>query len=143
MLVDDVMSEAISCGTADTVKACAQIMKQENIGFVPICNESGQPIGAITDRDLVIRVLAEGRSPDEPVGDFMTRDVVSCQLGEDVRDAARHMREKRTSRVVVCDPQGKLEGIVSLMDLAGTSSETEAGETLQEIKSDNSPTITH
>jgi CBS domain-containing protein len=136
MLVEEVMSEAVSCSEDDTVKTCAEIMREENIGFLPICNRAGEPVGAITDRDLVIRVLAGGRSPDEPVQGFMTREVVACQEGDDVQDAARLMREERKSRVVVCDAEGRLTGIVALMDLTVSASGAEAGETLREIKSD-------
>jgi CBS domain-containing protein len=88
-------------------------MRDESIGFVPICNAAGEPIGAITDRDLAIRVLAEGRAASEKVEQFMTRDVVSCPLGADLRDAQRLMRERRKSRVMVCDDRGRLVGVVS------------------------------
>jgi CBS domain-containing protein len=140
MRVEQLMSEATGCRENDTIRDCAKLMKQEDIGFVPICDEAGAPIGAVTDRDLAIRALAEGRSPDERVSAFMSRDVVSCRLGDDVDQAMELMRTERKSRVMVCDDQGKLRGVISLQDIAELESEEEAGETLQQVKSDQPPT---
>jgi CBS domain-containing protein len=128
------MSEAKCCGESDSVIDCAKLMRDESIGFVPICKED-KPIGAVTDRDLAIRVLAEGRSANEPISAFMTRDVISCKPGDDAEEVGRLMREHRRSRVMVCDDSGKLVGVVSLQDIAETESEEEAGETLQQVKS--------
>jgi CBS domain-containing protein len=136
MRVEELMSTAKCCREDDSVLECAKVMKEESIGFVPVCNAGGEPIGAITDRDLVIRVLAEGRSPDEKTQAFMTRDVVSCRIGDDVNDAERLMREHRKSRVMVCDEDGKLKGVISLADIADAESERSIGETLQQVKSD-------
>jgi CBS domain-containing protein len=135
MNVQELMSEAKCCREADSVIDCAKMMRDQSIGFVPICDDAGKPIGAVTDRDLAIRVLAEGRSPGEPISAFMTRDVIGCRPGDDVEEVARLMREHRKSRVMVCDDGGKLVGVVSLQDIAETESEEEAGETLQQVKS--------
>jgi CBS domain-containing protein len=115
-------------------------MKDQDIGFVPICDARGAPIGVVTDRDLALRVLADGRSADERVSAVMSRDVVGCRVGDDVQKAMDLMRNERVSRVMVCDAQGKLVGVVSLQDLAAES-EDEAGETLQEVKSDTPPPL--
>jgi CBS domain-containing protein len=140
MRVEDVMSSAKCCRESDTVIECARLMRDESIGFVPICNDAGEPIGAVTDRDLAIRVLADGRSPDEEISAFMTRGVVSCGVGDDVSDAEQLMRDHRKSRIMVCDEQGKLCGVVSLQDVAELESEESVGETHQEVKSDQPPT---
>ncbi len=136
MQVDELMSEAKCCREGAPVQECARLMKEENIGFVPICNDEGAPIGAITDRDLAIRVLAEGHSANDPIDRFATRDLVSCRLGSDVTEAERLMREHRKSRVMVCDSQGKLRGVISLADIADAESDASAGKTLSEVKSD-------
>ncbi len=135
MRVQELMSAAKCCRSSDSVIDCAKLMRDENIGFVPICDDDGRPVGAITDRDLTIRVLAEGRSPDQKLSSFMTKDVVSCRPDDDAQEVAELMKERRKSRVMVCDDQGKLVGIVSLQDLAEASTDEEAGETLQEVKS--------
>jgi CBS domain-containing protein len=142
MRVEEIMSEAVCCREGDTVQDCAQIMRESSIGFVPICDGAGKPLGAITDRDLAIRVLAEGRGPHEPVSSLMTRGVVACRIGDDVREVERLMREQRISRVMVVEEDGKLEGVVSLADLVDVTSDEAAGETLQQVKSD-SPPMTH
>ncbi|HEX9400358.1 MAG TPA: CBS domain-containing protein [Anaeromyxobacter sp.] len=135
MQVEELMSDAKCCRESDAVIECAKLMRDESIGFVPICNEDGKPIGAITDRDLTIRVLAEGRSADEEVSAFMSKDVIACRTSDDSDEVARLMRDHRKSRVMVCDDQGKLVGVVSLQDIAESESEEEAGETLQQVKS--------
>ncbi len=136
MRVEELMSPATCCREDDTVREVARVMKDENIGFVPICNAKDEPVGAVTDRDLAIRVLAAGRSGDERISTCMTRDVIGVRLGDDARDAIRAMREDRKSRVMVCDEQGRLQGVISLADVAEAASDEDAGETLQQVKSD-------
>lgn len=133
--VDTVMKSAKCCRTDDTARDCARLMKEENIGFVPICNDDGEPVGTITDRDLALRVLADGRSPDALAETFMTREVVSCTIGDDLRDAEQLMQERRKSRVMVCDEDGRLQGVISLSDIAETEDVETAGRTLREVAS--------
>jgi CBS domain-containing protein len=111
-------------------------MRDEDIGFVPVCDQQGKPLGAVTDRDLCVRILAEGRSHDEKLETVMTRDVVGCRAGDEVREAQRLMREHQTSRVMVCDDGGKLKGVISLQDLAELDRDDSTGQTLQAVKSD-------
>jgi CBS domain-containing protein len=111
-------------------------MRDEDVGFVPICDDQGKPLGAITDRDLAIRVLADGRGGDERVEPFMSRDVVGCTTEDDVRAALQLMRDRKVSRVVVCDAGGVLRGVISLQDVAEVESDEEAGRTLGEVKGD-------
>lgn len=139
MRVEEVMSDATCCRPGDSVRDCARVMKEQDIGFVPICNDADEPVGAITDRDLAIRVLAEGRTAEDALERFMTRDVISCRIGDEVSDAERLMRDQRKSRVMVCDAQGKLKGVISLADLADVESDESMGETLEQVKSDQPP----
>jgi CBS domain-containing protein len=142
MRVDEVMSRAKCCREEESARECARLMKQENIGFVPICNDDGEPVGAVTDRDLAIRILADGRPLDERCSAIMTRDVVACRIGDDVDEAERLMRDHRKSRIMVCDDSGKLQGVISLQDIAESESDESAGRTLQEVKSDR-PSASH
>ncbi|MGC3998190.1 MAG: CBS domain-containing protein [Anaeromyxobacter sp.] len=137
MQLREVMSQAQGCREDDTAQSCARFMKEQNVGFAPICNQAGEPVGAITDRDLAIRVLADGRPAGTPISQVMTRDVVSCRLDDDLEEAKRLMRERRLSRIMVCDEQGRLQGVVALADLTDLDSEEEIGQTLQEVKSDS------
>ncbi len=136
MRVDEVMSDAKCCSPDDTARDCARMMKEQDIGFVPVCDRDGKPVGAITDRDLAIRILAEGRSGDEQIGRCMTQDIVGCRIDDDVLRAAELMREHQVSRVMVCDAGGRLQGVVSLHDLANVASDETAGRTLTQVKSE-------
>lgn len=134
MRVEELMKSPQCCREADSVRDCAKLMKTENVGFAPICNQSGEPVGTITDRDIAIRVIAEGRSPDTKVQDVMTREVISCRVGEDLSEAERLMRDKHKSRIMVCDQSGKLAGVISLSDVVELEEERGA-ETLREVSS--------
>lgn len=136
MRVEELMSPASACRKGESVRTCAAMMRDQEIGFAPVCDAAGKPVGTITDRDLAIRVLAEGLSGDEPVARFMTRDVVACQLGDDLRDAERLMRERQKSRIMVCDEAGRLKGVISLADVARVESDESIGDMVQEVKSD-------
>src|SRR5829696_304676 len=127
MRVEELMSEAEGCQQGTSVRECARLMKEQSIGFLPIIDAARQPIGAVTDRDLTIRVLADGRSADEPVEQFASSGLVSCRVGDDVREAERLMRERRVSRVMVCNEDGRLEGIISLADIVDATSDEAAG----------------
>jgi CBS domain-containing protein len=141
MHVEELMSSAKCCIEGQSVRDAARLMRDENIGFVPICDAQGMPLGAVTDRDLAIRVLAEGRAADERIERVMTHDPVSCRLGDDVKNAERLMRRSRKSRVMVCDERGRLAGVISLADIAEVESGTATGATLHEVKSDQPPVI--
>ncbi len=139
MRVEEMMTPATCCREEDSVRDVARAMKEHNIGFVPVCNANGEPVGAVTDRDLVIRVLAAGRSAGEKISACMTRDVVAVRTGDDARDAIRLMRGERKSRIMVCDESRKLRGVISLADVSEAASDEETGETLQQVKSDQPP----
>ncbi len=136
MRVDEVMSAAKCCRPDATVQDCARMMRDENIGFIPICDEQGKPVGAITDRDIAVRVVAEGKTGSERARTFMTRDLVGCRLGEDVSAAERLMRHRQVSRVMVCDERGRLQGVISLQDLSEAAGEEDTGRTVAQLKTD-------
>jgi CBS domain-containing protein len=141
MRVEELMSEAECCHPGDSIRDAARLMKEDDVGFVPICGRDEKPIGALTDRDIAIRCVAEGRSFDEGCESIMTKDVIGCRIGEDVSEVQQQMRDHQTSRVMVCDDDGKLRGVVSLQDLAESESEHQAGQTLQGVKSDQPPSV--
>lgn len=135
MRVEEIMKSPKGCREGDSVKECASTMKQENIGFIPVCNEAGEPVGAITDRDLAIRVVAEGRPAHTKVDEVMTKDIVSCRIGDDLQKAEKLMRDERKARMMVCDQDGKLAGVISLSDIADFESDEMAGQTLRDVAS--------
>jgi CBS domain-containing protein len=128
-------------GNVITVRADARIqevarkMAEEDIGFLPVVDASGKAIGTVTDRDIVVRLLAKGGdAKNAKVEQVMTKDAVGVRPDEDVRRAAELMKERKISRVLVCDQQGKAVGVVSLGDLAERHEESEVGRTVKEVK---------
>jgi CBS domain-containing protein len=97
-----------------TLEEAATHMRRSNVGALPVVR-NGRVIGMITDRDIVIRGLAEHKSPEHAhVSEIMTTDIVACHEDDEIRDAARLMEERRVGRVVVLDREGHLKGILSL-----------------------------
>ncbi len=119
MLCSEVMSApVIRMKPDDTLFFAATLMRQHNIGFLPVCDDHDHVIGVVTDRDLVLRGIAEKRAMDEEtVATIMTREILSCQVDENVDVVVALMSRARKSRVVVVDARGELRGILSLADL--------------------------
>jgi CBS domain-containing protein len=96
-----------------TLAEAAQKMKQADCGFLPV-GEDNKPLGIITDRDIVIRAIAAGKSPSEvKVRDCMTDDVCSCQESDSLEEAAHVMSEHKVSRLVVKDSSGGICGVLT------------------------------
>jgi CBS domain-containing protein len=138
---DDMRVQELLKGNVVTVRADAGIqevarkMASEDIGFLPVVDASGKAIGTITDRDIVVRLIAKGGDvKNAKVEQAMTKDVVSVRPDEDVQKVAELMKERKISRVLVCDQQGKPVGVISLGDLAERHEEGEVGRTIKEVK---------
>jgi len=134
MKCDEVMKRNVrSIRETDTVQAAASTMADENIGFLPVCDEKGRPIGTLTDRDIAVRVAAEDRlASGTPVKQVLTREVVACSPEDDLSKAESLMAKNHKSRILCVDDDGKLVGVISLSDLprAGTQ---EAYDTMRRI----------
>jgi len=132
MKVSEIMSADVDGVDLDaTVAEAAQVMSDVDVGCVPVV-DAGKVLGVVTDRDIVLRAVAESLAPDEtPVTEVMTRVVVHCFEDDDVETAARLMEENQVRRVLVYDREGFLSGIVSLGDLA--LSTTKGGEVLAHV----------
>jgi CBS domain-containing protein len=119
MLCADVMKGNIeSISPQDSVETAAQVMRSTNIGFLPVCDEDRTVLGTITDRDIALRVVAEGRDSDTSVAQVMTREVVSCHPTDDIKRAEQLMGERQKSRIMCVDDEGALVGVISLSDIA-------------------------
>ncbi len=134
MFVRTIMQSKVSFVRPNTsVRAAAALMLDRDIGMLPVC-ENGKPVGVVTDRDLAIRLLSEvGQSGDQPVSAVMTPHVHFCRGNEDVVTIARMMGNNQVRRLLVCDADGTLTGVVSLGDIARDASEELAGQALGEI----------
>jgi CBS domain-containing protein len=134
MQCEEIMKTDVQClSEQDQVVDAARKMRDEGVGFLPICDGDSQVLGTITDRDIVIRVVAENRPLDEtPVADVMTREVIACRPEDDVSRAEELMGRHHKSRILVIDDDRQLVGIISLSDLAAYDG-VRALETLREV----------
>lgn len=133
MKISDVMTAQVATATPkSTIAEVARTMAEVESGVVPITDD-GKVVGLITDRDIVLRVVAGGMSLDTPVSTVMTEEVESCREDENVADAAARMGDRQIRRLVVLNDQGRLTGIVSLGDIALDYGAKQVGRTLEEI----------
>jgi CBS domain-containing protein len=118
----------------DTLQTAAQIMRDRDIGFLPVY-ENNELLGVLSDRDIVIRAVAEGLSPTTMLTKLLvTSPVISCFEDQSIDDVAQLMHENQVRRLVVLDRKTKqLVGVVSLGDLATHVGEKLSGEVLQHV----------
>ena len=137
MFVRDVMTRQVMTAAPDaSIRQVARVMSQIDSGVVPIVND--EVLGIVTDRDIVVRAVAEGLNLDGPVSEIMTSGVESCLEDDDLREASRRMSELQMRRLLVFDRAGNVSGILSLGDMAVLDEEL-AGVTLEEISDDEDP----
>jgi CBS domain-containing protein len=134
----DVMTEdVVYCLPGDVVSHVAQLMKTEDIGPVLIVDnkESRKLVGIVTDRDLALKVVAEGRDPNTTtVEDVMTRKLVTCRADDDIEAAMNAMAQYQLRRIPVVDDTMRLVGIISQADVATRVDEPEkTAEVVKEI----------
>jgi len=135
MKVREIMKQNVECIEPTTpIAKAAEKMRELNIGFLPIC-ENDRLIGTVTDRDITIRSVAQGRDPRlAPIREVMSLSVFYCFDDEDIEDVGKHMQETEVRRMLILNREKRLVGVISLGDIARTAGEMElAGETLQKI----------
>lgn len=134
MKVRDVMTKSVDWVTPDTtVVKVAELMKKDDVGSIPIC-QGKNLIGMITDRDIVIKVVAAGgNSNNISVKDVMSTDIISVSADQDVHEAANLMSRYQIRRLPVLE-NGNLIGILAIGDLAIEKIHiNEAGDALSDI----------
>ncbi|CAN7321240.1 CBS domain-containing protein [Caulobacter sp. LjRoot300] len=137
MKVSDAMTSQVSTAApTDTVRKVAQVMAHVETGAVPIV-ENGKVVGLVTDRDIVLRVVAEGRSFDSPISEAMSEGEVQSVKEDDVlADATAKMASHQIRRLIVLNEAGNLTGILSLGDVAKDYGAKQVGKTLEEISAE-------
>lgn len=137
MNVSEVMTAQVATATPrTTIAEVARTMASVESGAVPVTDD-GKVVGLITDRDIVLRVVAEGKGLDTPVADVMTEGVETCLEDDSVADASAKMGARQIRRLVVMNSEGKLAGILSLGDVAVDYGAKAVGKTLSEISEDS------
>lgn len=135
MKVSEVMTtELETVQMNSTLEEAASIMKVENVGAIPVVDEDDDLVGIITDRDIVVRCVAEGKDPaDTYVEEVFSHELETIEPDVDVEEAARLMADKQIRRLPVCE-DGELVGMISIGDLAVKAFQLEAsGAALREI----------
>jgi CBS domain-containing protein len=130
------------CVSSDTAQRAARIMRDEKAGVVPVIEneQSRKIVGIVTDRDLCMNVVAEGRDPrTTQVHECMTTTVVSCSPQDSVDKATELMRDNQIRRVPIVDEQHRLVGIVSMADIVGRAN-VKTSETHETLKQVSAPT---
>ncbi|MHB1846449.1 MAG: CBS domain-containing protein [Deltaproteobacteria bacterium] len=134
MRCDEMMKREVECvSPRDTIQAAARRMRDENVGFLPVCDGAKKVIGTITDRDLAIRALGEGLPGSTFVEAVLTREVVACRPEDDLRRAQELMAKNHKSRIMCIDGGGRLQGVISLSDIAQREDGAHASQTLRAV----------
>ena len=143
-LCNEVMTKNPACCLpSNNVSIAAQLMKEENVGSIPVIEstETKKLIGIVTDRDLAMQVLANGNGQNSKtmnVVDVMTHEVVTCRESDDVQKAVDLMAKYQLRRMPVVDHNHKIVGIISQADIATRVDKTE--ETAEMVKEISQPT---
>lgn len=120
MNVNSCMSTDVRLASpGESIREAARMMKEIDAGILPV-GDNDRIIGMITDRDIAMRAVAEGKGPDTTVSDVMSREVLYCYDDEGLDDVARQMRELQVRRMPVLNRDKRLVGIISIGDLALT-----------------------
>jgi len=133
-IIKDVMtSNPCSIDAEKSVAYAAKMMREEDVGLAPIV-EGDKLIGMLTDRDIAIRVVAEGRNPDQvKVADVASKQVVTIDPQQDLDEALRIMAKHQVRRLPVVEEDGKLVGVVAQADIAREGDDMQTGKLVEEI----------
>ena len=126
-------SKLCSIDTDKSVAYAAKMMRDEDVGIAPIV-EGDRLVGVLTDRDIAVRVVAEGRDPEQvKVTEVASRDVVTLDPQQDLDEALRLMARHQVRRLPVVEEDGRLAGVVAQADVAREADERQTGEVVEQI----------
>ncbi len=132
----EIMTGRVSTATREmTLREVAVLMRDGDCGAMPVV-ENEKLVGIVTDRDIVVRAIAEGKDAETNIGDVMTTEIFSVKPEDFVFEAIRLMGDKQVRRVPVVSESGELEGIIAMADVAlEMEDQREIAETLEDISS--------
>jgi CBS domain-containing protein len=126
-------SNPCSIDAGKSVAYAAKMMRDEDVGIAPIV-EGDRLVGVLTDRDIAVRVVAEGLDPERvKVFEVASRDVVTLDPGQDLDEALRLMARHQVRRLPVVEEDGRLVGVVAQADVATEADERRTGEVVEQI----------
>ena len=132
----DVMKTDVeTCWTMDSTAHIAERMRVHGIGFLPVCEDTGEVVGTITDRDIAIRLVAQRLPHNTPVHRVMSTGVVTCSPDDDLGYAEDLMRRFHKSRIVCVDDRMRPVGVISLSDIAEAAYVWRAGRVARDVSS--------
>jgi CBS domain-containing protein len=133
MKVSEVMTSDVQTVTPEqTAREAASFMLRAEAGSIPV-TEGDKVVGMITDRDIAVRGVAEGRGPDTPVRELMSDGIICAREDDDIHDVAKRMSDEQVRRLPVLDADDRLCGIVSLGDLARETTGEASHEALEGV----------
>ncbi len=137
-LARDVMTPNPACCTpTTTLDQVAKMMVQNDCGEIPVVDRAGVIIGVITDRDIVCRVVAEGKNPAATVVEpYMSQPIVTAEEDSTLEEVLRTMEKHQIRRLPITDEQGNCAGIIAQADLAWTGPERAVAELVREVSRD-------
>lgn len=132
----EIMTKSVRIATSDaSLGDVAAMMRDGDMGAVPIV-DSGRLVGIVTDRDIVVRAVSDGKAPETAVSEAMTSELFTVAPDDFVFEAVRLMGDKQIRRIPVVDPDGSLAGIIAMADVAlEMEDQQEIAETIEEISS--------
>ena len=132
----EIMTKNVRVAAPDaSIRDAASLMRDGDMGVVPVV-DNGKLVGMVTDRDIVVRCVAEGKDSSTPVAEAMTSEIFSVKPDDFVFAAVRLMGDKQVRRIPVVNADGSLAGIIAMADVAlETEDERQIAETLEEISS--------
>jgi CBS domain-containing protein len=133
MKCKDIMkTPVVACRTTDGAADCARTMREHNVGFVPVYNTYDALAGVVTDRDLVVRLLANELPNGTPLAQLMSTDIVTCHPDDDVEIAERQIAKRHKSRILVVRDK-RCVGIISVTDVAQRENAIVAGQVFRDL----------
>ena len=133
MKVCDAMTPDVQlCTPDDTLRDAAEAMAALGVGLLPVA-DGERLVGMITDRDIAVRAVAQGKGPDTPVSEIMSREVKYCSESDDIDTVAANMADLKLRRLPVVNGQKRLVGIISLGDIALSGGPDDAATALSGI----------
>ena len=133
MKVRDAMTHDVRLAKPEqTIREAARIMAEIDAGSVPV-SDNDRLVGMITDRDIAVRAVAQGKSPDTKIGEVMSHEMLYCFEDEELEEVSRNMGDVKVRRMPVVNRDKRLVGIISLGDLARHEEPAETGHAMSDI----------